>query len=544
MNGKKFNRVLSQWTAEDVEMLHQVRYHRMTVGPGNICQPDGKEIDWYHPFNRANYQWQHKLGSFSSPPWLFLKGLRPEAILSGDPWAPSQSRQGGWRVWDGAAAVPRCTLRGDRVKRYQDIVPVRNCNTSWLEQMEPAMRRTGPLGFGGEVLRPSGDFILDLTTNELGWQILEAAHALAHLRGDVRVRSFSKQRAASTGRTSGNFAGAVGEIVFSILYDLPMDVTARENNDPGSPDAQYGIEIKTSTSFLDPLMKIPWNSRESPQPDKTLAVVQMAVYIEPHPKSYETQTDTIEPGDNWRCMPTIVAVAGWECMDVIAHQPLTADQLDAKRNDAHLSYLYTMKAADLMEPGLLWGYLKGGVAAQGPPVVNERYQYFEQWIQSDAYKQLIANTPPLVCSECMTFVKSDKAPRHAYLNIKPGHPEYELNEQRKANVARVHGLVDKAISQYEKKYVYHAPLSTARIRRRRKAAHAKLVAQRLRIDRWLKLKWREINGGRVVPGTDRRIEAPVSGAVEKMRLDLKKEIGEDRLNACLQHALDTGLFNL
>lgn len=536
MNGRMFSRITSAWTPELLEAVYAMRYHRMVHGTGNICVPNTEYVSTHAPFTKANYQWQHKIPSLNTPEWSHLRAMRPQDVLCGNPFAPSLTRPGKYRVWDGAVAVAACALRHRTAIKFNEVPAVRNCNNDWLNRMEPAIRRIGPIGFEGEVLRPVAPFLFDLTTNKFGWKILEAAHVLGHYRGDVRAHFFEKEWAPNTGPTAGDFIGALGEIVFSLMFDIPMDVSQRENNDPGEPDFQHGIEVKTSTTFLEPVLKLPWNNRETPQPDRTLAVCQMTAYVEPHPRCYENQTEWLLPNDHWCCVPTIIGFAGWECMDVIAHQPLGQAHLfnGAMNHKAPLQYV--MRGNDLMEPSLFWAYLKTGHETLGPMVTDQRWQYFHDWVETPQYKELQRSVSGLVCADCLSFVKSDKAPRFPRPGVKKEDHDYKEQQQRAEDVRRVAKLVNTAVLTHEGRQVYGSVSEAVKTRRARKAAHAASLTQQIKEATYMRLHTKHLQQGRVLPGK----QNPVNQLTPKQSMDYaryRSELGEERAHELEQLVL-------
>ena len=552
MKGNKFKRTTDAWTQDDLNVMHEVRRWRMVCGPGNIVTP--RSPISYQPYMDGDYYHAKTVGSLGRSPWRDLCNLDPNEILSGDPFMASRLREGKLGIWDAAIAIPTSDIRPKNVLEYKNVTPLRNCNTTWLKQIFPAMHRVGPLGFEGEQLRPHGPYMLDLTANQYGWRILEAAHALAHLRGDAKPKRRTIGHALSQGETAGNFIGFIGEIVYSILYDVPLDTSDRRNGDPGEPDSCYGVEIKTSATFIDPVLKIPIKNREALQPDRTNAVVQMTVHVDPHPSAYEAYVDKPGPHDHWCCMPTIVGVAGWECVDVITHQPIAQDHRDGKPNPK-APKLYTMRAADLMEPGMFWGYLKGGRDYYGEPPVGGRWQYFHDWIESDAYQELLACTPPLICAECLNFVRTEAAPRRPFAMEKPeltawnkdayerDMARWEENELRKDNIKRVTSLVNQAVESYEKINVYKNRAEMTRTRRNRRKAH-KARLQRLTVEnKFISLHYQKLYGGYIKAGKSHRIPTLTQRKREEYAR-LYTELGETRVKTLIDEATKQGLLTL
>jgi hypothetical protein len=233
---------------------------------------------------------------------------------------------------------------------------------------------------------------------EDGWFLLETAHALAHLRGDPKWEY--RKYAHDLTKTAGHFIGCLGEVIFCYAYDLPIDVGMRVDGLKAEPDnIQYGIEIRTSSRFNMPFIRLPWTSNEAPRIDMTLAVVDVGVYIQPHPYGFTKGTMEVGAKDHWACMPTIVTIAGWEAIDFMTHQTLAS----VKPSSRYVPVCYTAHPADLLPPDTFWAYLELARQARGNPVTNERYRYLDEWMGSEEFAKLIEHTPPLPCRDCIMW---------------------------------------------------------------------------------------------------------------------------------------------
>ncbi|GAG27616.1 unnamed protein product, partial [marine sediment metagenome] len=252
---------------------------------------------------------------------------------------------------------------------------IRGINSHWDNVIVPAFSRVGPLGLNGEILRPRAPWIFDLMEMPEGWFLLEAAHVLAHMRGDIKpsYRGYSKQHS----KTSGHIQKSIGELITALAYDVPLDTGLRDDGKPAEPDMpHYGIEIKTSSRFNLPYLRAPWDNREALRFDETLAVINAGVFIQPHPYGFNTGSMKHHRRDRWCCLPSMVVIAGWETVDVITHQPLVS----ARPNKMKSPVCYGVHPSDMMSPDLLWAYLALGHEAKGMAETDERYRYVGEWL--------------------------------------------------------------------------------------------------------------------------------------------------------------------
>lgn len=537
----KFIKMTDAWNAglrED--LLHKVRLKRMTSGAGNICDNHPDDLSSYSPFTSATYRWSNHLGKIDRNTITVIQSADPYTLADGNVYKRSEYRDG-WNIWDAAIGIPAAKLRGSHIQEYNKIQGIRHTNAHWTEHMLPALRHIGPLGYDRRIVRPEGPYILDLRRSSLGWTILEAAHALGHLRGDGAVPRHVLGWAQAQGETAGNFIGVLGEIIFSIMFNLPLDVSDRHANDPGEPDFCYGIEVKTSTNILDPVMKVPWNNNESPEPDRTFVVAQMGVRIEPHPQAYEQYTDAVTIDDRWCCMPSVVTFAGWEGIDVITHQPLGQASVRGEfLPRAPVSYV--LRAEDMMEPGLMWGVLMDGRETFGMPEVSDTRRYFHEWIESPEYAELLANTPPLICKDCMTFVRTEFAPRRPRKRVDKHDEDYEEQLKRKEDVKRVAELVNTAIEKHEI-YLYGGRRKMLKARKERRRMHNKRLRQYKKDADFITLHYKKLKCGHVPAGKLNPVPK-LTVREEKKYREYIQRYGQEYCNKVLQAAVNKGYFNV
>ena len=419
-NGDFFRAQTERITNDELAVFMDYRYKLLTEGGGNLCtRAKTGLIPPLAPFD-GSATYEAIIGSMYEPPWTQIRALPTQHVISPNPFALSAFRasvltddfrttQYAFAVWDAAIGIPSTSVRDGGVKEIKDVAALRNSNTFWAQSVLPNMRRVGPLGPDRSILRPAGPCIFDLTRMADGAEILEAAHVLAHYRGDDK--SIERKYACAMGRTEGKLRQAVTEIIFSRAFDLPLDISRKDHDRPGEPDACFGIEIKSSTTISSPMIRLPWSGREAARIDETLAVVLTAVFIEPHPYGFTTRSGAATLADRWCCLPTIVIIGGWECVDFITHQAL-----GELPDNPHSPTDYIVRVEDLLTPQHLWLYMAlsqrycrpDGRSVYPTPyeytqLWPERWMYYSDWLKSERYRELRRRTPPFPCKDCYSI---------------------------------------------------------------------------------------------------------------------------------------------
>lgn len=148
-------------------------------------------------------------------------------------------------------------------------------------------------------------------------------------------------------------------------------------------------------------MTVPWLGKNALKFDATIAVIDVGVFVEPHPYGFTSKTGAVTTNDYLCCMPTIVTINGWETVEYITHQALgISDPTNVTSKDM---LYYVVNPSDLTGADMFWYYLKLGMQHRGAPVVDATHQYYHAWIASTEYKELLASTPPLPCKYCMSI---------------------------------------------------------------------------------------------------------------------------------------------
>lgn len=430
----QFEAVIAEWPEDKATEFMRKRKEQAHY----ICV-EAQDQEPFYPFYRMNYV--HRAAIPGRLPEDYAERTRAMGyanLIPVDPFTPSPLRQRGLLLWDAVAGIPASAIRPPRIVKTRMLATNRNTNAHWIETMMPALGRVGRLVVGGEYLRPRGPFIYDLMYDPLGWRMLEGAHALAHRVAEMKPAE-SKKRMLYAGSTHFHVQRFLALMCVCRAYGLPLDVW-RLDDDPGTPNVrQYGIDVKTSSYFRTPILKLTADNREAPKPDETLALVSTGVFIEPHPHGVTTGTGNWKEVNRWSCSPTVVLIAGWELMDVVSHQSLCATDPDDKSEPI----CYGMSPADLQGPDTFGAYLRFAAKNRGMPEVDgRRYWFVEDWLNSQDFKNAVDTAPPLPCWGCMRLnMKADGAPRRP-----EGKPPRRWEEAR-ADRPNALGRPPKAQSQ-------------------------------------------------------------------------------------------------
>ena len=452
MGGDKFKQNIAAWDDESIRKFLEYRHWLLTRGPANICTPaTDKRVIPYAPFMSGEYPHKHLLGSLTSSKWRAIFKSPPQRLVSPNPFTLSDIRPGGMKVWDSAVGIPAADHRTSVLLNMARTPTLKDCNTHWKCNVLPALQSVGPLGPNNSIVRPKAPYLIDYTKIPGGWMYIEAAHVLAHIRGDTK--RISKNPSAIPSSTAGHFQAALANITVALLYDLPLYIGAYDEGMYAMPDFEdYGIEVKSSSRFGLPFLRAPWLNKEALRFDATLAVVSVGVFVEPHPYSYNTGTMIPGKNDHWCCTPTMAMVTGWETVDVITHQPIVS----ANPENAYSPVCYGMHPADMMPPDLLWAYLKLGNQHLGrPATVDENHVYVNDWVNSKEFANLLSRTPPLPCKSCLSWnPRTVGVPRRPEgFPPKPSQlkkfPEWQAYYEE---VKKVLGIIEPAVKRYETRF--------------------------------------------------------------------------------------------
>jgi hypothetical protein len=496
MTQRKFDAKIAEWDDEKLNAFLDYRLWLLTEAPGNICTPatDRHVVD-HAPFMTSHYPHAVAMGDILGPDWCKVLDSDPRDLIDPNPFTDSRFREGGKQVWDAAVGIPACEHRISEIVSMSRTPALRNCNRYWQDVALPALSFVGPLGSGQEILRPTAPYMIDFTELDEGWMYLEAAHVLAHMRGDTK--RMSKNPGIVPSSTLGKFQSAVAEIAVALIYDMPLYIGLHDEGRPATPDFEdMGLEVKSSSSFGLPMLRAPWANREALRFDETLGVVSVAVFMEPHPYGYTTGTLKHSAHDKWCCMPTIAMVTGWETSDIITHQPLVS----GKPENPDYPICYGTHPMDLMPPDLLWAYLALGMRKRKRALrVDATHMYVNDWIMSPQFEEEWFRTPSFPCKGCMGWNHKTEGrprkppgflpPRH---KVKSGSPEALYYKE----VDLVHGIVENAVKDFEALYYSNRAVRNRVRAARKRGWNAKM--RTLKEAGWLDDALRKIREGKTL----------------------------------------------
>ena len=532
-------------TAENLsgsEVL-EARRNLAIQGPGSIIQAGPRAELSYFPFETSQYSHRALLGSLQNPGWIQIREQTPADLVPLNPYCLSKFRKG-LQVWDAAVGIPSPVGRPARTLKIGEVPILRNCNRYWNANLTRALGRVGALGPSGAWLRPSDPFILDLVTHPQGWKIREAIHALGHLTGDTRPREH-RSDLVYAGRTGFREQQFLAQIAVCLAYGLPFDTWMLEEGHKGEPDIfQYGLEVKSSSNFRNPVLLLPCCSPEAARPDETVALVSVGIYIEPHPAALTQGTDRWQEINRFCCTPTAAVIAGWECIDVVTHQAICA----ARPGTENELLCYGMAPQDLQGADTLPALLAQAIQARGlPRVDNQRYWYVDEWLESKAFEALLDRTPPVPCLDCMRFnMRAEGAPRRPFSEppekplTRQEHQEVLLGKRQlspedqewfdwEIQLTKARDLIESAVVFYETTLTKNR--RQVRLRRmRRRANH--------------KRKLKDLEGIRKLEGAVKRAlqqgRPSLIAGLKLKRLQLIRELGLQGVEECSSSELTSG----
>ena len=382
---------------------------------GGIITPNKDIEDKLAPFDQLGYKFSNKV-NLGLNDWQMLCSMPVDHLIDGNPIMRSDIRQGGFKSWDAAVAIPASTIRRTGIINKQQLVPCRATNTYWTNEVGKALKFVGPIN--NLIRRPMASQIVDLREHPDGWEVLEAAHVLAHIRGDPD-RKIKKKFNYEMSYTREHFKHAMAEIIVGLLFDLPINV-GKYKPLRGAPNMPYQILVIPTTEFKSPYLILPWKNEHSLVPDETLAVINVALHIEPYPGGFVTGSGKIKLSDRWCCSPSIVNIVGWDTPEFITHQNVINDN-------------YIEHYADLMPPNTLNNYLdlyKERFGVFKPD--NIEWFYVQDWLNSSSYAQAYMETPPLPCRDCLlSNFKTDAKPERpkGYAPKKLVKPNYRKDHR-------------------------------------------------------------------------------------------------------------------
>lgn len=341
----------------------------------------------------------------------YLIQVLSEFPIADNPYERSDLRDG-LKIWDSVyLPIPKAVTLG--YKRLKDISALRSINAEW-EKTKEALGMIGRPD-GVHYLRPKGKYILDIMNDDV--RMLQGAHILAHREPVATVDD-----EYTFGQTSKVFLKNLVKLFLARKYNLLMNM----HPDCFGIDAfrLYGIEVCGSSDLRSPTL-IEWGGINTKLiQDETVVTVLGSVGIEAHPRQASKGTEWREI-NKWSCLPTLVALAGWEGIDYITH---------AERVELLGEPCYAVPCGDLQPMGRFEEILEKAVAAKGSVTETDWVMTVEKWFESEDFRRGLAITPQLPCPEC---IKLNENAEGIVRRPRSRKPKISLKDARKSNIPEI-----------------------------------------------------------------------------------------------------------
>jgi len=300
--------------------------------------------------------------------------------IADNPYEPSELRTSGLKIWD-SVYLPMPKSVSLDPKRQRDLCTLRATNGEW----ESTKETLGMLGRpdGVHYFRPKGPFILDLMNDDI--RMLQGAHILAHRHPVVY-----KTDDYTFGQLADVFLRYLIKLFLARKFGLLLNVHPEaEHEDDFS---LYGIEVFGSTALRTPaLLSAATGDNCRIKSDKTVVCVLGSVGIEAHPKQAIEGTSWRQT-NKWSCLPTLTALAGWECVDYITH----AEHVELAGERYH-----AVPCSDLQPMSSFSELLDIARNTRGILEKTDKITYVNDWFESEDFKRGLSVTPQLPCPCCL-----------------------------------------------------------------------------------------------------------------------------------------------
>jgi len=315
----------------------------------------------------------------------YLETIDKNIPIAVNPYEPSEIREQGLKIWD-SVYIPMPKSVSQNIKKPKDLSVLRSTNKEW-ENTKEALGMVGKPD-GIHYLRPKGPYILDMMNDDI--RLLQGAHILAH-RTPVSI----VQDNYTFGQISDIFLRSLIKLFIARKFGLMVNVHPEEDNIDSF--SLYGIEIYSSTELRSPSIIVPYGKSSRLVPDKTVIVILGSVGIEAHPRQ-AAKGGVWREINKWSCIPTLVALAGWECIDYIAH---------TERVEVAGELCYAAPCSDLRPMCEFTEVINIAKSVRGEPDRTEEVLMVEEWITSKDFETGLSITPQLPCPYCIRV--NDKA---------------------------------------------------------------------------------------------------------------------------------------
>lgn len=313
----------------------------------------------------------------------YLVAVRDSKPVADDPYEKSGLRGVGLKVWDSVYRPFPMAVRTEPVK-LRDISPLRSINSTW----EDTKARLGMIGRpdGVHYIRPKGEFVFDAMNDDM--RILQGAHILTHLE-----RFLLPKDDFTFGESADLFHRNLVKLVAARKYGLKISVRP---NDESIEDSfsLYGIDVCASSDLRSPVLleSSAEHSGGRMVMDKTIAFLLGSVGVEPHPMQAEGDSLEWKEIDRWACLPTLVSLSGWECVDYVLH----SESVLAKGGFLQSA----VPCEDLQGMDSFGELLEKARKARGEPS-GKFVMGVDEWLDSEHFRKCLEFTPQLPCPQCM-----------------------------------------------------------------------------------------------------------------------------------------------
>lgn len=350
----------------------------------------------------------------------YLEQVLTEKPIADDPYDKSSLLECGLKVWD-SVYLPMPKAVSLVPKRPRDMSALRSINKEW-EGTKEALGMVGRPD-GVHYLRPKGRYILDMMNDDI--RMLQGAHILAH-----RYQMADRSDEYTFGQLSDAFLNCLVKLFIARLYGLKVNV--RPGSSAVDSFSRYGIDVAVSTDLRSPVMVEPIGSAGMVR-NETVAVVLGSVGIEAHPaQAAKDGPATWKEVNKWSCLPTLVALAGWECVDYITH---------AERTEVRGELHCAVPCGDLQPmSGFDW-LLERARAARGEPGPSKHLMTVDEWLKSDDFTKGLSETPVLPCPYCIRL--NDRA-EGVVRRPKSRKPKMKLKDAEASHIPEVKEWADYA----------------------------------------------------------------------------------------------------
>lgn len=376
---------------EAVTAMLDLRHRINTSGPGSLLARANKSVAPFAPFDDPDHV--HADTLFRDVTWYrFMTAYAAESLWDPDPFRPSPYRPKGLGVWDSAVGIPACAVRNGGVRVPDKVPAVRNANTYWMNDVVPHLAEARK---DDAAIVPG---VVDLRSMRNGWAYLRAAHVLAHRRA---VHCELEGVKLDYGRTSSLLRYSLAEVMFGVLYNMPINVTPTHPRIDGGPNAQYGIRIEPTSRITFPMLRVNMYDKLAPEPDVHTAYILCAMHTSPNPYLFREVGFQAKAHHAWHGLPSLVTFVGWEGVDTVVHQAI--GQADAAQPEPTRPLEYVMSSDDLMPGNTIRPLLELAARRLGPPKSEYPWVHVNEWLSSKDFATASDNTPPFPCAECAYY---------------------------------------------------------------------------------------------------------------------------------------------